>query len=563
MGYALLLMRAIILISLLNMHVVLHASNHHMNPISLVYLQSPERLRYDFIIDEEGGAIVRVRFHANRANGSSWIFVPRFSEWLNYTVKGRVYRWTLGEPEKYADSQYYFYKVLDFQFVSDEGEFELIIEYNFSLAAMVVETESMHGIFYSPQIGFKEGSEIEAAVIFPSKFKADLNEALAIGRSLYKPDKTLSNSSFVLFRDMPTTENLLRIQVGFRVFDKEPDLIILDSGVFRFNTVKRYEPYARKILNLYNLTYSTLTNLFNATLREHSPPDDKSVTVRFFVPDFNSLMSIGGYVPFSGGELGDIYVNIIFARYVEGYLEVIALHELIHHFLWKAGISPQHLLWFHEGVAQYASIEIAEGLSYEGAKMIKNDIEKGVEHLISIYGNNLGFLADWTPSNAPRDLSILYTAAYYVISRLAAEYGGLNYYSKFFKTLSGRTVRDNVALCYYLSAAANESVAEKLNAFGFNIPDLYRYWPLVSEFERAMDNIDPNNIFLKPFWDLANLIYRVGVSGEKIFVEARYLILLAALLTAYFAPLVALLTYSSLIFAVLIILLKARGVFKQ
>lgn len=558
MGHALLSARTIILLFLLNLYVAPYVS---LLQASLKYSQGAEYLRYDFIIDEEGGALVRIMFHSSRASGSFWIFVPRFSEWLNYTTKGRVYRWTLEDPEKYTGSQYYFYKVLEFQFISDRSEFEIVVEYNFSLAAMVVETESTHGIFYSPQIGFKGGGEFEAAVIFPPKFRADLNEALAVGRSLYRPDKALSNSSFVLFRDIPATENLLRIQIGFRAIYGEPSPIILESGVFRFNTVKRYEPYAWKILNLYNLTYNTLANLFNTTLKQYSPlRENKGVTIRFFVPDFNSLMSVGGYVPFSGRDLGDIYVNLIFTRYVEGYLEVIALHEIIHHFLWKAGISPQNLLWFHEGIAQYVSLEIAGKLGYEGAKMIRDEIEDNIKNNIALTYNDLSFLLDWTPTRAPKDLNTLYTAAYYVVSRLAAEYGGLDYYARFFKILSGKTLRDNAALCYYLSVTANESVADKLNSFGFNIPDLYAYWPLISKIEEAIEEIDSSNVFLKPFRDLANLIYRIGVSGERIFVEWRHFILLAALLIAYFAPLLALLAYSSLIFTALMILLKAKRV---
>ncbi|MEM2028762.1 MAG: hypothetical protein QXS05_05210, partial [Candidatus Bathyarchaeia archaeon] len=107
------------------------------------------------------------------------------------------------------------------------------------------------------------------------------------------------------------------------------------------------------------------------------------------------------------------------------------------------------------------------------------------------------------------------------------------------------------------------SIVDKLNALGFNIPDLYAYWPLISEVERAIRGIDPNNIFLKPFRDIANLIYRVGVSGERIFVEWRHFILLAALLIAYFAPLAALLAYSSLIFTAFLLILKAKGVFSR
>ena len=523
-------------------------------------VQSDKYFRYDFIVDGEGNALVRIRFYARGEGRSSWVLVPRFSEWLNYTIKGRIYKWVLEDTERYAGSQYYFYSVLDFQFMPEGNEFEMLIEYNFSLAAMFVENESKYGIFYSPMIGFEGKSGFEAAVIFSKRFRANLDEALAIGKSSYRPDSKLSNSSFIFFRMMPAAENLLRIQVGFEVISGEPNLVTIESGIFKFNTVKRYEAHAWKILKLYNSTYETLIDIFNTTLEQYLPSGSrKNITVRFFVPDFNSLMAIGGYVPFSGRELGDIHLNIVFARYIEGYLEVIALHELIHHFLWKAGISPQNLLWFHEGMAQYISIEIASSLDYEGAKMIKDEIENRSKALRATL-SDFSFLIDWTPSKAPKDLNTLYTAAYYVVSRLAEDYGGLKYYARFFRALNNKSIRDNAALCYYLSVAANESVANRLNALGFNVPDIYAYWPLINAIEKAIGEINPNSIILKPFKDIANIIYRVGTSSEGIFIEERYLILVAALIIARFAPLIALLTYSSLIFAALIILLKVKKV---
>jgi len=521
-------------------------------PVNSSAYNADDFFRYEFIVNEEGEAYVKITYVSSLEEGFSWVLVPKFSKWLNRTVQGRIYRWVTEDTERYTGSQLYFYTALNFSFT--EGPFEMVIEYNFSLAAMVVETESTYGIFYSPQIGFKPRSEFEAIVVFPERFRAVKDEALAYGSSgSYRADSRLSNSSHIFFRNIPSNENILRIQIGFRAIDGKADPITVGSGIFEFNTVARYREYAQKILDLYNATYDTLIYIFNTTL-DH-------VTIRFFIPDYYSLTSIGGYIPFTGGKLGDIYVNIMFTRYVEGYLEIVALHELTHHFLWKSGISPGSLLWFHEGMAQYVSIKVAEGIGYEGARMVKEDMEKNVENIVQALRGNFGFLMEWTPSKAPRELGTLYAAAYYVVSKLAEEYGELDYYARLFKLLRNKRVDDTPALCYYLSLAANESIFDKFNRWGFNLPDIYIYWPLIVEVENSIKRIDPNNILLQPFRRAAEIIYRAVISGERIVAERTELYLLAALFIARFTPLIALFTYSSIIFAALTAALKLKRVF--
>ncbi len=514
---------------------------------------------YQFIVDENGSTLVRITYSSNMDHGSSWVLVPKFSKWLNYTVSGKIHKLHLDNPEKYTGVPYYFYEVLNFSFISNKSRFEMTIEFNFSTAAMIIEPD---GIFYSPQIGFKPGSLFEASVIFPPIFEANLNEALALGDlGLYRPDSS-SNSTYILFRNLPPAENLLRIEIGFKV-SREADYVVLESGIFKFNTVKRYESYAWKVLNLYNTTYNVLVNLFNTTLKQSdSPEGENNVVVRFFIPDFDSLMSIGGYVPFSGESLGDIHINFIFTRYVEGYLEVIALHELIHHFLWRAGISPQNLLWFHEGIAQYMSVKIAESLGYKGASMIRWDLENRVKVLKASASLNLGFLVYWNPSNAPRDLNTLYTSAYYVVSILAEKYGGLNYYARFFKLLGGRKIEDNALLCYYLSLAAGESVADELNALGFNIPDLYSYALLLKEAELAIERIDSSNPFLQPFKFFARLIYKsLMLNAGRLPAERIQLYLWIIIMVARLTPLLALILYSSILFITIVLILRLKKVF--
>ncbi|MEM2455083.1 MAG: hypothetical protein QXL85_00550 [Candidatus Bathyarchaeia archaeon] len=511
--------------------------------------------RYEFVVDGGGNAHTRIIYSSDLKRGSSWVLVPRFIKWVNRTIYGSLLSWTIDEPVKYTGLHYYFYNVLKFDFVSDKSGFEIIIEYDFPLAAMVVESESAHGIFYSPQIGFKPGNTLEAIIIFPEEFKARREEAMALGmNSIYRADEN-SNSSHIFFKKIPSNENLLRIQIGFDSTNRRVDAVVLRDGIFEFNTVARYKEYAQKVISFYKLTYNILVNIFNVTL--------ESVRARFFVPDFYTLMSIGGYIPFKGGRLGDIYINLMFMRYVEGYLEVVALHEITHHFMWRAGVSPEKLLWFHEGMAQFVSIEVAESIGYGGASMIKEEITESIKRLKITEGSNLKFLTEWTPYYAPREVEVLYASAYYIISELAREHGGLEYYAKFFRLLRSVSLEGNAKLCYYLSLAANRSLFDKFNSWGFNLPDIYVYWPLLIEVENAINNISLMNPFLQPFRKMAETLYWAVISGNVPPGNAR-LFLSAALFMACNARLIALIVYSCILFfAILIMIMQSRREIKE
>ncbi|MBS7615509.1 hypothetical protein KEJ18_07275, partial [Candidatus Bathyarchaeota archaeon] len=312
-----------------------------------------------------------------------------------------------------------------------------------------------------------------------------------------------------------------------------------------------YIEYATSILDLYNKTYSDLVDLFNATLEE--------ANVKFFIPDFESLLSIGGYVPFSSNRMGDININFVFTRYVEGYIEVIALHELVHHFLWKAGISPKSLLWFHEGMAQYVSMEIAKQMGYEGMEEISRQMEESVAYLKKLVGENFGFIQDWSMNRQPENIGYYYTAAYYVVRSLAEKDSELEYYARFFKTLKGQLISSNAELVYYLSLASNKSIAEHLNNWGFNIPDLYLYSPLLEEAIKVLDGINP---IYQPYKYLARLLYEQALSKAKQdTVGEMQFYLAAAIIVAKLAPLLTITTVSGVLFAAILLLLKNKGVF--
>ncbi|MEM0011399.1 MAG: hypothetical protein QXT84_06890, partial [Candidatus Bathyarchaeia archaeon] len=138
------------------------------------------------------------------------------------------------------------------------------------------------------------------------------------------------------------------------------------------------------------------------------------------------------------------------------------------------------------------------------------------------------------------------------------DYGGLEYYARFFRLIKGVNLENNVMLCYYLSLAANKSLFDRFNMWGFNLPDIYAYQSLLISVEKAISSISPMNPFLQPFKKISELFYWAVVSGIAPPDKTR-LFLSTALFIARNVRLIALITYSILLLiTILILILKFR-----
>ncbi|NIU38462.1 hypothetical protein GWN65_00375 [Candidatus Bathyarchaeota archaeon] len=499
---------------------------------------------YRFTVNEHGFTTVDVTFQSTENSGSSWVIVPKFSPWNNITVEGAITEFELAETQTYVGEDYYFYQVFVFSFVSVTS-FQMKIQFNMTDGALIIEPR---GVFLSPLIGFHPESVglSQAEILFSSNYvvKTELI-ASSSGRSTY----TVPDVNRVVF---DLQDNVERLQVEFAPAADEPDWQQLDQSVFSFRTAKRYENYASEILALYQLVYADFTDLFNVTL--------ENIEVQFFIPEFETLLSVGGFIPFTGQTLGEININIFFVRAVNGTIQAIALHELVHHFLWETGLSPDSFLWVHEGGAQYVSIETVDDLGYEGADIERTRLEQVASQLISQTGESFGYLQEWTPANPPADISRNYAASYYVMSRLAEEYGGLDFYRQFFRLIRGLEIQTNDELAFHLSLAANASVDLKLKLWGFDIRLLYNGSKIspdrIYEAEKALDGLNP--VFL-PYSLVAELFYqqallrleRGDVNGANQFLDAT-------ILMANLAPVLTLLTLTAIL-AVIVYLLYKRS----
>jgi len=489
----------------------------------LAYAPTYGSYHYKFVVDEDGFTWVTIDYESFETSGSSWVFVPKFSNWSNRTLSGRILQSEVVETEQVVGAEHYFYKAFTFSFKSDKS-FRMSIQFNMTAGALIIEPR---GVFLSPQIGFQEDNTGTAEVFLPKDSK--------VVKANYPPTKETAN--YVLF---DLYENLIRLQIEFKTGITTPELSTLEQGIFTFQTMKRYESYASEVLDLFNAVYDDLVDLFDVTLER--------VDIRFVIPEFYELLSLGGYVPFTGGKVGDIHINVFFVRFERGILEVTALHELVHHFLFKVGLSPGDLLWFHEGMAQYISVEVADELGYEGASTERDRLRVDALQLTR-YGEDLSFLQEWKPETQPVDVTACYVASYYIVSKLAEKYGELDYYEHFFKLIKGKEVEDNSVLAYHLSLAANTSVALDLRKWGFDIVDLYGFPALVDEAERAVYGLSPA---FQPYRFLAEYLYKQGLTYlEKGDTEKASQYLEASISLAKFAPLLTLITVAAILVAII------------
>jgi hypothetical protein len=513
-------------------------------------MPGPNSYNYEFTVNEDGFTWVDITFESTDSTGSSWIIVPKYSPWTyDVTLPGEIRDPKIDGTQSYVDEDYYFYQVLEFSFVSS-STFQMKIQFNMTEGALIIEPR---GVFFSPLIGFHPDSigESKADIVFPNEYsvKEELI-ASSSGISTY----TVVESNHVLF---DLQGNLERLQIEFETAATEPIWKNLNQSVFNFKTAERYENYASGILTLFDTVCANFTEFFNVTLAD--------VDVQFFIPDFDTLLSVGGFIPFTGQILGEININIFFVRAVNGTIQAIALHELIHHFLWKAGFSPDFFLWFHEGVSQFVSIETVDDLGYEGADIERDRLEQGASTYISQYGENFGFLEDWTPTRQPLDITRNYVISYYVVSKLAEEYGGLDFYKSFFEKIRGLEFepndwKPNEWLAFYLSLAANASVDLELKQWGFDIRLLFngsQVSPdLIYEAEKAIDEL---SLVFFPYNLVASFLYQQALLRlERGDVDGASQLFNMALSLANLAPLLTLITLVA-IFAIVVYILHKRS----
>lgn len=321
------------------------------------------------------------------------------------------------------------------------SKLQVMLSYKYDHASLMIGDK---GFFMSPLLLHSE----ELSEIIDVNFS---NLKISIENTNPKRYDKLSDN---LFRFKSTDSG--RVMIFFKSLEIE-GLLTIKEGDLLFETPKRYEGLAREVLNYLDKVYEkNLTWLFNTKIPE--------IKFHFYLPQNIDELGIGGYTPYYGDQLGDIYINILYVRGVKGQLELISLHELVHRLAHKSGIDPYGLLWVHEGLAEYISVTLGLEQDLKAAEMRKRDLEHVASKL-----NNFGFLEDWKPSSKLVDTSKYYSAAYKVISYLGESYGGFRLYHDFFKALEGRKISSTKEFVQILSEVSGYNLTTKFINWGFKV----------------------------------------------------------------------------------------------
>lgn len=469
--------------------------------------------RYSFDVDEEGCTNVTIVF-TDTESGSSWLLVPKseIDELHIYTWSGEVLS---VEYEDFIEGgeENPFYYVMRFSYKADDI-FNMTLTYPMPYGALVMEPNA---IFISPRVTHENTGYTRTITRLP--VTATTSEDRVTSFSGIISDVSVEKSKQgVLVEASISSDDRVVVE-----YDVPPDggEEVLQVENFVFEVPSRYVDYAVKVLDTLNESYPLFRDIFGVDL-EH-------VEVRFFVPSIEDLRAgLEGYVPFEGEQLGAIHLNLLYIRGVEGFLEVIALHELTHHFLWAIGVPPAHL-WIHEGAAEYMSLTVGRMLGFEKA------VDMHEQSLVELAGSlqgNIGFVQEWTPFyTPPQGLRLCYSASYYVFKYFGDRYGGLEFLKKLFHHLSGVEWSNDTAVfeAFGLAAGDVDGVLNMFREWGFTFRDKLALTSLVL---RAKSDAEAMPTWLEPYKaissltaKLAELLYYSNATGLSMLISALSLAL--------------------------------------
>jgi hypothetical protein len=415
------------------------------------WAQAPtETYTYDMSFDRNGFTTVEVIYNSGVAgSGASWVAVPKnFTETALKALRGSIVS-TVRTGYRVGAQFHAFYDNLTFSYASVGAPFSMSLRFNMTNGAMIVEP---NGFFFSPQIGVSPSAKVSARLILPDGVK-ELNEV--------QPAPTQVEQTGSRLELMFSIGSQSRIAVTFKVSWAKQTSVIREQTV-EAEVPSRYLDLGARMIALYNKAMPLMNGLFNNTVDR--------ISVRFFTPLSLPDLSIGGYTPIdpSSFQRGAIYLNLFYFRALSGAMETIAIHELTHQYVARAGVSSD-MLWVHEGLANYVAVQMGKPLGYDVATT-----DADLENAASELSGNYGIVQDWRPGGTITSLFSYYAASYHIFKTLGNEYGGLTLYSRFFRGL--RELKDglsstNVAV-FELGLAAGADLFPQFTKWGFELVDL-------------------------------------------------------------------------------------------
>ncbi len=453
---------------------------------SLSIANAEKSFSYKFYVDDDGHTDVTVFFY-DTGNGTSWILIPKSQkDYVNITAyRGGILNVSYQKLVEGGEESP-FYVVMKFKYETRDVV-NLSISYSMLYGSLIIEPKA---VFISPRVTHEGAGSTKTITSLPGYVITD-KKGVSSFSGFIKDVEVTKRGDRVIVEASISSDDRVVIEYTVPFHCNMTDVTI---GSFTFKTPLRYLDFAHDILESLNESYAIYKDVFSTEL--------KNVEIQFFVPSMRDLITgLEGYVPFEAGKLGAIYLNILYIRGVEGFMDVIALHELAHHFLWAIGVPPSRL-WIHEGVAEYISLTIGRSLGYARAVDMH---ECGLVSVWRELDDNLGFVQKWTPFyTPPQGLRYCYAASYYIFKTLCDEYGGLNYLKRLFELFKRIDWSNDTQIIEAFGLAANNvtGIFALFHKWGFEFKEPLQITLLISRVKR---NISSMPIWLEPYKSLAGI----------------------------------------------------------
>jgi len=444
---------------------------------NLLVKSAPTRnIDYSLSFDQNGNTLTNITFTDDQVNGVVWVVVPKApTNWSIRVLSGTLERSTLTSTGSmvFYDNLTLFYS----------GPITVTINWTMVYGALLLEPQ---GLFVSPAIFASSDLSGYATLSLPKEVQK-INTVT--------PQYTEISTGVLQFNIKQVMQNGGgRIYVFFTISGQQ-NVEEFTSGTYTVSTASRYRALAEQVLSAYGKSAPVLQNLFNKTLGH--------TYVDFFVPQSPADMPIGGFVPilpntFSG--VGNISLNLFYFRTQGGYIESIALHELVHQYLAKAGVPPM-LLWLHEGLANYLSIQTTYYLGLPGAKDLEDSLFSTAAEIPQSEYHAVGA---WSPSYTNPNYNEFqhYAIAFTIVSDIGSAFQvkgepftGYTYYSQLFRYIEAEGWKPNTTLqiisAMELIAPNGSEIASMFAAWGFDIPNAYQIYSQIQSLRKELINPSP------------------------------------------------------------------------
>jgi len=396
------------------------------------------KLTYIINVRKDGNATITMVFEDTEA-GTMYTFLPRFE---NYTLE------VTGSYEVLNDSKYtYFYNNFSINYEpGDEGIFKMTINYEFPYASLIGGRKAW---FMTPLIGA------------PNNVAVYVNLTLENFDylSAAEPQPIVREDGYMSFRVFHAAMGR-RVVVEYLLKNpapKEKVEEVVNGTRIILNAPLIYKDLIKRISKVYKLTKPYLDDTFGVSF--------DILEFRIFLPKMLDIGTLGYVESLELTIRGPIYLSLGLLRYVPGYFETTIVHEYTHKALAKIGVEANNQIrWFHEGMAEYISLEICEKAGIN-VTYLKEDMEDSFKYLVKETGENFGFLQSW---DEPINPGLYYAASAYIIKYLADRYGGLEYIERVVeeaKKMGKVTTNDHVVTI--LSRAAGEDLYPLFRKWGF------------------------------------------------------------------------------------------------